>query len=311
MTASPTIRPKLVVLAGPTGVGKTSTAIELAENMGGEIVNADSMQVYRYLDIGTAKPSIEERSRVPHHLIDVIDPDQAFDAAAYLDLARPLIADLDRRGIPGFVVGGTGFYLRSLIQGLFSGPGSDPVVRDRLKEEAGSLGREALHERLTLVDPPAAARIHPHDLFRVVRALEVFEITGKPISVWQREHGLSDRPYEVLFFGLTLPREILNDRIAQRTGFMIEAGLIEEVRRLLERYPSALKPFRAIGYKQVVEHLAGRLDRTAMEAEVVKQTRRYAKRQLTWLRAQPDVIWTDPNLSGFLLDLVRGFLDKP
>ena len=288
-------RPRLIVLAGPTGVGKTGLSLTLAERFGAHLVNADSLQVYRKLDIGTAKPTADEQARAPHHLIDVVEPDQDFDAAAYLNLARPLIRDLDGAGIPVVVVGGTGLYLRSLLQGLFEGPGRDPAVRDRLKEEARTLGREALHARLATVDPVTAGRLHPRDLFRVVRALEVHEATGRPISEFQAEHGLREDQYQTLFYCLNLPRELLYQRIEKRAGEMFKKGLLEEVAGLLDQgYSPELKPLKSIGYKQAVQHLAGRLTRDEALADTIKQTRRLAKRQLTWYRAQPGLRWVSP-----------------
>lgn len=283
-------RPRLIVLAGPTGVGKTSLSLTLAQKFGAEIINADSMQVYRHMDIGTAKPAPAELAQARHHLIDIVDPDQDFDAAEYLRLARPLITKLDRLQTPVLVVGGAGLYLRSLLRGLFQGPGHDPRIRDRLKKEAKALGREALHARLAQTDPKAAARLHPNDLVRVMRALEVMELTGRPISEFQAEHNLAENPYDVLFFCLTLPREELYARIEARTREMFEQGLVEEVEGLLARgYLPELKTMKAIGYKQVVRHVKGRLTREEAAREIMTQTRHYAKRQLTWFKSQPDV----------------------
>ncbi|MBW2322241.1 MAG: tRNA (adenosine(37)-N6)-dimethylallyltransferase MiaA [Deltaproteobacteria bacterium] len=301
-------RPKLAVLAGPTGVGKTELALGLAERFGAEIISADSMQVYRYMDIGTAKPSSEEQARTPHHLIDLIDPDQDFDVAAYLELARPLIEKMSHAKVPILVVGGTGFYLRSLLRGIFEGPGRDQKIRSRLKEEALSKGREALHARLAKTDPVAAGRVHPHDLFRVIRALEVYELTGRPISSYQAEHGLSDTPYDYMLLSLNLPRQELYARIASRTRQMFASGLFEEVEGLLARgYSPQLKPLQAIGYKQVVACLFGELSQAEAEAEVIKQTCRYAKRQLTWLRSQPRLVWHEGGLDESLQKTVADF----
>ena len=283
-------RPKVVVLAGPTGVGKTSLAISLAVKFGAEIISADSMQVYRYLDIGTAKPSSSEREKAVHHLIDLLDPDQEFDVAAYLARARPLINELHERRVPILVVGGTGFYVRSLIRGLFKGPGSDAVIRARLKQEARDSSKEYLHDRLAQVDPETAARLHPHDLFRVIRALEVFELTGRTISSFHTEHGLAEKPYQVLLCALTLPCEELYGRIEARTRRMFEAGLVEEVQSLLKKgYTPDLKPLKSIGYKQVVDFLTGTISLDQARVEMTRMTRRYAKRQMTWLRSQPDI----------------------
>ncbi|MEE9557323.1 MAG: tRNA (adenosine(37)-N6)-dimethylallyltransferase MiaA [Candidatus Adiutricales bacterium] len=290
MTPYGSSRPKVVVLAGPTGVGKTSLAISLAVKFGAEIISADSMQVYRYLDIGTAKPSSSEREKAVHHLIDLLDPDQEFDVAAYLARARPLINELHERRVPILVVGGTGFYVRSLIRGLFKGPGSDAVIRARLKQEARDSSKEDLHDRLAQVDPETAARLHPHDLFRVIRALEVFELTGRTISSFHTEHGLAEKPYQVLLCALTLPCEELYGRIEARTRRMFEAGLVEEVQSLLKRgYTPDLKPLKSIGYKQVVDFLTGTISLDQARVEMTRMTRRYAKRQMTWLRSQPDI----------------------
>ncbi len=288
-------RPKIVVLGGPTGVGKTRLSLALAAAFGAHIINADSMQIYRYMDIGTAKPTPEEQAAAPHHLIDIVDPDQEFNAADYLRAARPLIDGLHAEQVPSVVVGGTGLYLRSLLKGLFEGPGQDPALRERLKEEARVKGREALHARLASLDPDSAARLHPHDLVRIVRALEVLEVTGRPISAFQTEHALAERPYEVLFYCLNLPRQELYERIELRTAVMLEQGLIEETAALLERgYSPDLKPLQAIGYKEAVAQLQGRLTRQEAAAEIAKQTRRFAKRQLTWFRGQPEAVWRSP-----------------
>lgn len=301
-------KPRVVVLAGPTGVGKTRLSLVLARTFGAEIVNADSMQVYRRLDIGTAKPTPDERAEAPHHLIDVVDPDQDFDAARFVGLARPLIADLDRRGGRALVVGGTGLYLRSLLRGLFQGPGRDAGIRSALQAEADRSGPEALYQRLTRVDPETAARIGPADRVRIVRALEVHDLTGRPISRFQEEHQLADNPFEVQFFCLNLPRAELYQRIEERTGRMFDDGLIEEVEGLLNRgYAPDLKPLKAIGYKQAVACLQGRLTVDRARAEIMKQTRRYAKRQLTWFRAQPDVHWVSPDALEAVVRETGGF----
>jgi tRNA dimethylallyltransferase len=289
-------RPKLVVLAGPTSVGKTALSLPLADRFGAHVVNADSLQVYRHLDIGTAKPSTEEQQRAVHHLIDIVDPDEPFDAAKYLDLARPLMSDLDRQGVPIVVVGGTGLYLRSLLKGLFPGPGQDPEIRARLNQERDELGSPALHRRLAEVDHQTAQRLHPNDSVRIIRALEVFEMTGRPISDFQQQHALAERPYEVLFYGLTVPRDELYRRIDQRTRIMFDSGLVDEVKNILDMgYSPDLKPLQAIGYRQVVDHLQGRLTLDQAIRETAKKTRQYAKRQYTWFRHQADLIWVSPS----------------
>ena len=304
--------PRLVVISGPTGVGKTGLSLKLAARYGAHVVNADSLQVYRYMDIGTAKPTPEEQAAAVHHLLDVVDPDENFDAAAYLGLARPLIDDLVRQGIPILVVGGTGLYLRSLVQGLFEGPGRDPAVRSRLEAEAKEHGREALHARLEKADPTTAARLHPRDKVRVVRALEVYELTGRPISEFQAQHRLGDKPYEVLFVCLNLPRQELYARIEARTLQMFDLGLLEEVESLLARgYSPDLKPLRSIGYKEAVRHLQGRFSLEETIREIMKQTRRFAKRQLTWFRAQPEVHWVSPLATDHVEKEVGRFWGQP
>lgn len=284
--------PQLVLITGPTATGKTALAVALAPRYNAEIVSADSRQVYRYLDIGTAKPSPAERARVPHHLLDVVDPDERFDSARFRTLARAAIADILRRGKRVFVVGGTGLYLRALTRGLCAGPAADLQLRARLHEQERQAGRGFLYRWLYQVDPDAAARLHPHDTVRVVRALEVFLLTGTPLSQWQRAHGYGEREFSTLTIGLVADRETLARRIAHRCYQMIAAGLVDEVRRLWERgYGPELPPLRTIGYAQIGAVLRGRCSLAEAVAEMCKETRRLAKRQLTWLRGEPQVWW--------------------
>jgi tRNA dimethylallyltransferase len=289
----------VIVISGPTASGKTAWSIDLAERLGGEIINADSLQVYRHLDVGTAKPTAEEQARIRHHLLDVANPDEDFDAARYLGLARPLIHDLASRGLVPLVVGGTGLYLRSLLRGLFAGPGKSPEIRARLHQEARDMGWEGLHARLTRVDPITAGRLHPRDRVRIERALEVFEATGRPISSFQKDHGLAEAPFETLFFCLSPPRETLWSRIETRTQAMFDAGLVDEVRRVLAMgYPPRVKPLQSIGYRQAVAVLAGKMSTDAAITETIHKTRQLAKRQMTWYKAQPDVAWVTPAETG-------------
>lgn len=278
-------RPPLAIITGPTGSGKSALALKLAEALGGEIINADSLAFYRGFDIGTAKPAAAEQKRVPHHLFDILNPDEDFDAAAYLRLARPLVERLAAQGRPALAVGGTGFYLRSLTQGLFEGPGRDEALRRRLAAERAA-GVD-LHARLAAVDPTAAARLAPADWPRIERALEVFELSGRPISQWQREHALAEEPFRVFMAALELPALELELRLARRTELIFSQGLVEEVKGLLAAgWSPMLKPFGAIGYKEVLAHLRGELSLEEAKARTLIATRRYAKRQRTWLKGQ-------------------------
>jgi tRNA dimethylallyltransferase len=288
-------KPRVAVLVGPTAVGKTAVALKLAAGLGAEIVNADSLQVYRELDIGTAKPTWAERARVPHHLIDVADPPEPFDAARYAQEGRQILAQLTARGVPPLVVGGTGLYLKALLSGLFAEGEPQPGVRDRVRQELGVLGLPALYARLLHLDPVTAARLHPHDTYRIVRALEVMEATGKPLSQFIAAHRFQDAPYETLKLGLMRPREELYQRIELRIQVMLEAGWLEEVEGLLTRYPLTLKPLQALGYRHLINYLTGRWSLEEALTLLTRDTRRYAKRQLTWFGSDPSIRWFHPD----------------
>jgi tRNA dimethylallyltransferase len=298
---------KVAVLVGPTAVGKTAVALDLAEALGAEIVNADSMQVYRELDIGTAKPTPAERGRVRHHLLDVADPDEHYDAARYAAEAREVIAGLHRRGVPPLVVGGTGLYIKALLAGLFHQEEVVHQVRERLARELADQGLPALLARLESLDPVTAQRLAPGDTYRILRALEVVEATGRPISELHAAHDFGDRPYTTLKLGLDLPREELYQRIDDRVKFMLSQGWLEEVRRLLKRYPAGLKPLQALGYRHLVAYLEVRLPLPEAIEQTQKETRRYAKRQLTWFRADPEIRWFHPSQGEDMLALLRDF----
>jgi len=285
-------RPRAVILVGPTGVGKSGLAIELVEAFGGEVVSADSMQVYRYMDIGTAKPTISERERVPHHLVDVVAPDEPFHASLYRTLGRKAIDQLHRNGKPIWVVGGTGLYIKALTQGIFKSPEIDPAVRLRLKKEAEKRGGDNLYQRLKEVDPRTASQLHPNDLFRTIRALEVFESTGIPISFYREQHRFGERPYHTLKLGLEMDRDSLYRRIDQRVDEMIEKGFLREVERLIEMgYAPELKPMQSLGYKEMMEFLMKRIHWDEAVRQIKRNTRRYAKRQWTWFKADPEIHW--------------------
>jgi len=297
----------VVLVAGPTGVGKTAFAVELARALGSEIVNADSMQVYRYMDIGTAKPTPWERSIVPHHLIDIVDPDEPFDAGDYLARARPVIATLHEAGKVPIVVGGTGLYLKVLTRGICAGAPGDPDVRRRLIEEERTLGLPALHERLRDVDPPLGARIHPNDRQRILRALEVFHHSGKPLSHWQRQHRFEDAPYRAFKIFLHRQREALYARINDRVDAMMAQGFLDEVRKLLAMgCGPGLKSMQSLGYRQLARHLRGEMSLEEAVNEIRRDTRRYAKRQLTWFRSDPEYRWFDAaDTHGLVARIVR------
>ncbi|WP_319521360.1 tRNA (adenosine(37)-N6)-dimethylallyltransferase MiaA [uncultured Desulfosarcina sp.] len=300
---------RIVVVCGPTGSGKTGLAIGLAQQFDGEIVGADSMQIYRYMDIGTAKPTPAEQARATHHMIDIVDPDEDFDAAMYADAAGRAIDDIVGRGRLPLVVGGTGFYIKALVYGLFEEGPSDPEIRSRLKEAAQSEGSAALHRRLAGLDSRAAAKIHPNDAYRIVRALEVFEITGRPLSDFQQRHRFQDRRFDALFLGVTWPRPILYDRIDRRVDRMMGQGLEAEVRGLLARgYGPRLKSMQSLGYRHLAAFINGetRLDETVRTLK--RDHRRYAKRQLTWFRADPAVHWMTPDAPQAAVDRIGKFL---
>jgi len=302
---------KIIVLCGPTGIGKTAAAINLAIRFRGEIIGADSMQIYRQMEIGTAKPTGSEQDRVPHHLIDVVDPDEDFDAERYVALARPLIAGLTGRGRVPLVVGGTGFYIKALIYGLFEAAPVKPDVRQRLHKEVADQGSPALHRRLVQCDPDAAARIHPNDTYRVVRALEVFESSGQTISSWQQAHAFKTKQYDCLQIGLNMQRQDLYARIDQRVDQMIGQGLLDEVRGLLEKgYASDLKAMQSLGYRHMVAYLQGQLSWDETVRTLKRDTRRYAKRQLTWFQADKDIAWVEKDDIEKMAALIENFLNN-
>ena len=286
---------RIVAVVGPTATGKSDLALRLAAALGGEIVNADALQVYRGLDVGTAKPTPEERARVPHHLVDALEPTERWSAGEFARQARRAVAEIHGRGRPALVVGGSGFYLKALFEGLTPLPRAQPEIRAELQRRAAAEGPEALHAELAAADPATAARLAAADRQRVVRALEVLAATGRPLSEWIAEQPAPARPLSALHVGLTLPRAILYDRIAVRVARMMERGWPAEVEALLERGVEPSAPaFQAIGYRQLVRHLRGELPLEAAVADIVQATRRFAKRQWTWFRREPQVRWFDP-----------------
>ncbi len=270
-------------------------AIELAADSRGEIVSADSQQVYRYMDIGTGKPTLAERARVTHHLIDVVNPDEEFNAAMFRERAVAASAEIRARDKSVIVCGGTGLYIRALTGGLFRGPGQDPSIRHTLASEIDKHGLFRLYARLQQIDPVAVSWIHPNDRQRIVRALEVYELTGKAMSVWQREHAFSESPFETLEIGMARERAELYAMIDRRCDQMIAAGLPEEVNQLVARgYSLGLKPLQSVGYRHAGLFLTGAITLQDAVTLMKRDTRRLAKRQLTWFRKDTGIIWLHP-----------------
>ena len=299
---------KVVVICGPTGVGKTGFAIGLARQFGGEIVGADSMQIYRLMDIGTAKPTVEEQAQSVHHMVNIVDPDEDFDAVVYARQSDQCIFDVvDRNKVP-IVVGGTGLYIKALVHGLTEAAPTDPQLRHKLQVELTALGAPALHQRLLDLDEAAAKRIHPNDGYRILRALEVLEITGRSITGHHRDHGFSTLRYDTLYIGLTMPREILYERINTRVEMMIDKGIVDEVRALLgQGYGPELKSMQSLGYRHMVDFIQGRLEWDEAVRTLKRDHRRYAKRQMTWFGANPDINWLTPGQHKAAAALISNF----
>ena len=299
---------KLLCLLGPTAVGKTEIAIELAQHLNAEIVSVDSRQIYRQMDIGTAKPTPEEQQAAPHHLIDCVDISQPFSVADYQSLADTAIADIQNRGKQVLLVGGAGLYFRAVIDGLFEGPGADPAVRERFEQEAAQHGADALHERLRACDPESADRIHPNNVVRVIRALEVYELTGVPMSEHQQQWHREKQRYPFIAFGLTMPRALLYHRIEQRVDVMLANGLIAEVESLLATgYARDTIALQSFGYKELITYLDGECTYTEAISQLKQNTRRFAKRQLTWFRKDTRIEWIDRETTP---DVVADLLAK-
>jgi len=303
---------KVVVIAGPTASGKSGLAVDLSVLLGGEIVNADSMQVYRHMDIGTAKPPPSDRRMVPHHLFDVVDPDEEFNAAIYRSLAVPIIRDLISRRKRCFVVGGTGLYIKTLLGGLLHCPPADQGLREELRDQAEEQGLESLYRRLEELDPVSAKKIHVHDKVRILRVLEIMELTKKPFSALVQGHGFQESAFQALKICLQIDRKELYHRINERSLLMVERGLIGETENLLAMgYSLGLKPMRSLGYRHAVSYLEGRYDQEEMVRQLQLDTRRYAKRQLTWFRADPSTVWIDPQRKKHLVETIASFVHAP
>ncbi len=282
----------LVVLLGPTAVGKSRIAIQVAKHLDTDVLAADSRQAYRGMDIGTDKPTAEERQAVPHRLIDLVDPGETFNAGWYRRVAMVEIERLYSVGRLPFVVGGTGLYIRTLVRGLCPAPQADPHVRAGLKKLSDEWGRDGLYAELMRVDPETAARLHPNDESKVMRALEVYRLSGRPLSTVQAEHGFHESPFSALLIGLERRKETLYRRIEERIDWQLTHGMLEETRSLLDRgYGRELGSMKGLGYRQVGAYLANECDYAEMVRRFKRDTRRFAKRQMTWFRSEAGVVW--------------------
>lgn len=304
----------LVILTGPTAVGKTALSIALAKAIGGEIISADSMQVYRHMDIGSAKITPEEMEGVPHYLIDVLEPDQEFNVVVFQELAKQAAAKIYSRGHIPIVVGGTGFYIQALVYDIdFTENDEDTAFRRTLEEQAKREGAEALYERLRAVDPESCESIHAHNIKRVIRAIEFYEKTGKKISEHNREQRQNDSPYNFAYFVLNDDRERIYERINGRVDLMMAQGLVEEVRALRESgCRKDMVSMQGLGYKELLSYLEGETSLEEAVYLIKRDTRHFAKRQLTWFRREKEVIWVDKTVFDYdsqkILDFMQDFL---
>ena len=287
-------KPKLIVLIGPTAVGKTKLSLQIASGYHCEIISGDSMQVYRGMDIGTAKASPAERALIKHHLIDICEPDEAFSASDFQRLASEAIREIHSNGRIPMIVGGTGLYIESLIYNFEFNPiGNDEDYRNHLHRYADEHGNQALYDQLLSIDPIAAQRIHSHDLRRVVRALEVYHITGEPISQ-QRRGESKESPFDLCLVGLTMDRQLLYNRIEERIDLMLQEGLVDEVKALLSRgYTADMVSMQGLGYKEIISFIQGEYEWEEAVYLLKRNTRRFAKRQLSWFRHMKDIHWVD------------------
>ena len=301
---------KIIILCGPTAVGKTGLALELAETFNAEIISADSQQVWRELDIGTAKPTPEEQSQVKHHLINVANPDEHFDVSRYVQLADEAIEDIYKCGRVPFVVGGAGMYIDTLLHGLCEAPPQDKILRQKLMMRLQQEGLPALLEELQKKDPETAQKLHPNDTTRIVRALEVFELSGSSLSHFHRQHAAQSPRYQALQIGLNCDRRLLHEKIERRVAWMIACGWTEEVRELLKFYSSQSQSMLSIGYKQIVAHLKGEVGLEETILEIKKRTRAFARRQLTWFRGDKAMPWFEPSQKDPIKQKIDLFLSK-
>ena len=304
----------VVVMVGPTAVGKSRVAVDVAKAFETEVLTADSRQVYRGMDVGTDKPVPEECQGVPHRLIDLVNPDESFNAGLYRRQALDEIERLYRDCRLPLVVGGTGLYVRTLLKGLCDAPPADPIVRAALRQEAKDQGHDRLYARLVAVDPVAAARLHPRDESKVIRALEVYQLSGRRMSEFQQEHGFAERPFSALIIGLNRDRDALYRRIEERIDWQLAHGLIEETKQFLAQgYQRDSAAMKGLGYRQVAEHLAGEYDVAEMVRRFKRDTRHFSKRQMTWFRKEPGIQWLtieESDSARHTAELVIGQVDR-
>ena len=294
LVESSTALQPLVVLVGPTAIGKSRIAIDVAQALGTEILTADSTQVYRGMNIGTDTPSEEDRQRVPHRLIDLVEPDEPFNAGEFRRRALREISRLYEKGLLPLVVGGTGLYVRALLHGLWAGPPSDRILRRKLEEEARVRGGESMYQELGRVDPATARRLHPRDTVKVLRALEVYRQTGAPLSKAHEEHRERATPFRALVLGLTMERAILYQRIDHRVDLELAKGLVDETRTLLAKgYSRDLVSMKSLGYRQMAGYLEGEYSFDEAVRRLKRDTRHFAKRQMTWFRKEPGLTWVE------------------
>jgi tRNA dimethylallyltransferase len=305
------MRRPLIAILGPTATGKSALALALAERHGGEIINCDSTAVFRGFDIGTDKIATTDRRGIPHHLIDIADPTEEYTAAQFARDAAMVIRDIHARGKLPILAGGTGFYFRALTRGLFPGPGRDAALRGRLESMADRRGVGFVHRMLTRVDPASGLRIQPRDLKRMVRALEVFFLTGRPLTAHFADTASPIPDVEVLAIGLRLPAEVISDRVTRRVDEQFARGLLDEIRTLLDRgIPESARPFGGLVYRQALEHLHGVRDEASTRALIAQENRRYARRQLIWFRKEPNLSWFDgPGESAATIAAVTHLVD--
>jgi tRNA dimethylallyltransferase len=301
--------PPLIVVVGPTAAGKSELGLQLCEALGGEVISADSMQVYRGFDIGTGKLAAKERRSIPHHLLDVVDGHDRFSAAQFVELADAAIADIASRDKVVVVVGGTGLYVRALLRGLFDAPPPDPAIRQRHEQQRDEKGLASLYEELQQIDAESARNIDENDFVRISRALEIFEQTGRPVSELRKEHGFREARYPTYVVGLKLEPDTLKARIERRVDAMMQAGWLDEVRRLRRAGYENSHPMGALGYKQLNAHLAGELALDQAIRATKRDTWRFSRRQRNWFSQDSDVVWMAPR-EALDIERVRAWLDK-